>query len=287
MSNALAPHSRPWQQLLGDKAFILACSYLTMLVLLALLTPLIAPYGYDQQNLLLGASRPSAAHWLGTDIHGRDLLTRMLYGSRISLLVAFAATAVALGVGVSWGLIAGYLGGRIDTLMMRIVDILYALPFMILIILLTVVFGRSILLLFLAIGLLEWLTLARIVRAQVISIKHREFVEAAVVIGVGKTAILFRHILPNILAPIVVYTALTVPGVMLLEAFLSFIGLGVQPPQSSWGVLIAYGVESMEEYPWLLAPAVALSLTLLAMNTLGETLRRLFNPRSGQEIAFK
>ncbi|MGB5325734.1 MAG: ABC transporter permease, partial [Pseudomonadales bacterium] len=258
--------------------------FLLLLVALDMLAPLLTPYSYAQQNLALGATPPSAAHWLGTDIHGRDLATRLLYGSRVSLLVGFAATAVSLLVGVTWGAVAGYLGGRVDQLLMRIVDILYALPFMIFIILLMVVFGRSFLLLFIAIGLVEWLTMARIVRAEVMNIKSQEYIAAAIVSGLNHAQIIRRHVLPNTLGPVIVYVTLTIPNVILLESFLSFLGLGIQPPQSSWGVLIARGVESMEEYPWLLVfPGLTLSLTLFALNFLGDGLRDALDPRSEQQ----
>jgi len=198
--------------------------------------------------------------------------------------VGFAATAVSLVIGVLWGTIAGYIGGLTDTIMMRIVDILYALPFMIFIILLMVVFGRSLLLLFLAIGLIEWLTMARIVRTQVLSIRKQEFISAAVVTGLSHWQIIRRHVIPNVLGPVIVYITLTIPSVMLLEAFLSFLGLGIQPPQSSWGVLISGGVETMEEYPWLLVfPGLALSLTLFALNFLGDGLRDALDPRATRD----
>lgn len=257
---------------------------LVVMVVLALLTPWIAPYSYEEQNLALGATPPSSAHWMGTDIFGRDQLTRILYGSRISLMVGFIATSVALCIGVAWGTIAGYVGGRVDAVMMRFVDVLYALPFTIFIILLTVVFGRSMLLLFLAIGAVEWLTMARIVRGQVMAIKHQEFIEAAVAMGMSRGRIMFRHVAPNILGPIIIYTTLTIPSVILLESFLSFLGLGIQPPESSWGSLISYGVETMEEYPWLLIfPAVTLSLTLFALNFLGDGLRDALDPRASRD----
>lgn len=254
------------------------------LIVVSLLTPWIAPYGYEEQNLALGPTPPSLAHWLGTDVFGRDMLTRIMYGGRVSLAVGFIATAVALVIGVTWGAIAGYVGGRVDSVMMRLVDILYALPFMIFIILLMVVFGRNLILLFLAIGAVEWLTMARIVRGQVQTLRQQEFVEAAISIGLSPWTIIRKHVVPNALGPVIVYTTLTIPSVMLLEAFLSFLGLGIQPPQSSWGLLISYGVESMEEYPWLLIfPGLALTLTLFALNFLGDGLRDALDPRSSKD----
>ena len=257
---------------------------LVLLIIIALLTPLIAPYSYETQNLDLGASPPSAGHWLGTDVLGRDQLTRIMYGSRVSLMVGFTATLVALSIGVLWGTIAGFTGGRVDAFMMRAVDVLYALPFAIFIILLTVIFGRSMLLLFIAIGAVEWLTMARIVRGQVMSLKQQEFIEAAVAMGLSRWQVITRHLLPNILRFIIVYATLTVPNVILLESFLSFLGLGVQPPQSSWGSLISSGVETMEEYPWLLIyPGLFLSLTLFALNFLGDGLSDALDPRAARD----
>lgn len=254
------------------------------MVIVALLTPWLAPYSYQTQDLYLGASPPSAAHWLGTDPLGRDQLTRVMYGSRISLLVGFIATIVALLIGVLWGAIAGFVGGRVDTVMMRTVDALYALPFTIFIILLTVIFGSSMLLLFLAIGAVEWLTMARIVRGQVLTIKKQEFIEAAVSMGLSRWQIIRRHVIPNVLGPIIVYTTLTIPGVILLESFLSFLGLGIQPPASSWGSLISRGVDTMEEYPWLLVfPALTLSITLFSLNFLGDGLRDALDPRASKD----
>jgi oligopeptide transport system permease protein len=257
---------------------------LVVIGLACLLVPLLSPYGYEHQDLVLGAAPPSAQHWLGTDIFGRDLLTRLLYGGRISLMVGLIATSVALLIGVTWGAIAGYAGGRVDAVMMRIVDILYALPFMIFVVLLTVVFGRSLLLLFLAIGAVEWLTMARIIRGQVQALKQQEFVEAAVSLGLSRTVIIARHIVPNAIGPLIVYTTLTIPSVMLLEAFISFLGLGIQPPQSSWGLLISDGVETMEEYPWLLIfPGLMLSVTLFALNFLGDGLRDALDVRASRD----
>ncbi len=273
-----------WVRLRRNKLAIFGLIVLACVTVLCLLTPWIAPYGYEEQNLALGASSPSLQHWLGTDTLGRDLLTRVLYGGRISLMVGLIATAVALVIGVTYGAIAGYAGGRVDTVMMRLVDIIYALPFMIFIVLLMVVFGRSLFLLFLAIGAVEWLTMARIVRGQVQTLKQLEFVEAAQSIGLSQWTIIWRHIIPNALGPVIVYTTLTIPNVMLLEAFLSFLGLGIQPPQSSWGVLISSGVESMEEYPWLLIfPGLVLSLVLFSLNFLGDGLRDALDVRASKD----
>jgi len=269
-----------WRRLCRNRLAVAGLAILLFLVLVALLTPWLAPYSYQVQNLALGATPPSWQHWMGTDIFGRDLLTRVMYGGRISLAVGFIATAVALVIGITWGTVAGYAGGRIDATMMRLVDILYALPFMIFIILLMVVFGRSLVLLFLAIGAVEWLTMARIVRGQVLSLRRQEFVDAAYAMGLSSTAIMTRHIVPNLLGPVIVYATLAIPGVMLLEAFLSFLGLGIQPPQSSWGLLISHGVESMEEYPWLLIfPGLTLAITLFALNFLGDGLRDALDPK--------
>lgn len=273
-----------FRRLRKNKMAMIGLYVLLILIVIALLTPWIAPYSYEGQNLELGASSPSAQHWLGTDSLGRDLLTRIMYGSRISLAVGFIATAVALFIGVLWGATAGFLGGRVDAILMRIVDALYALPFTIFIILLSVIFGSSILLLFLAIGAVEWLTMARIVRGQVLTIKKQEFVEAAVSMGLSPWRIITRHLIPNVLGPIIVYTTLTIPSVILLESFLSFLGLGIQPPQSSWGSLISSGVETMEEYPWLLIfPGIALSLTLFSLNFLGDGLRDALDPRASKD----
>jgi oligopeptide transport system permease protein len=273
-----------WIKLCKNHLALAGLGLLIFLCVVSLLTPWIAPYGFEQQNLLLGATSPSMQHWLGTDVFGRDMLTRIMWGGRVSLTVGFIATAVALAIGVVWGAVAGYMGGRVDMVMMRLVDILYALPFMIFIILLMVVFGRSMLLLFFAIGAVEWLTMARIVRGQVMSLRKQEFVEAAHSLGLPQWTIIRRHIIPNTLGPVIVYTTLTIPSVMLLEAFLSFLGLGIQPPQSSWGLLINYGVETMEEYPWLLIfPGIALSLTLFALNFLGDGLRDALDPRTAKD----
>lgn len=225
----------------------------------------------------------SRRHLLGNDNLGRDLLTRLLQGGRISLAVGFLATLVSILIGVIYGSISGYLGGRLDAVMMRAVDILYAMPFTIFVILLMTMFGRDLWLMFLAIGAVSWLTMARIVRGQVVSIKKQEFVEAALALGQSHGKIIFRHVIPNVLGPVIVYSTLTVPSVILFESFLSFLGLGVQPPMASWGVLIKEGAESMTVYPFqLLSPAILFSLTLLAMNFLGDGLRDALDPRTAR-----
>ena len=272
--------SDAWRRLLANKAAVAGGLILLFLIVLAVFAPWIAPHSYSYQNLELGAQPPSRNFLLGTDTLGRDLFSRILYGARVSLLVGFVATGVALIIGVSWGIIAGYFGGKIDSVMMRIVDVLYGLPFIIFIILLMVIFGRNIWLLFAAIGAVEWLTMARIVRGQVLSIKNQEYVLAAQAMGVTNMQMFRKHIFPNILGPIAVYATLTIPQVMLLEAFLSFLGLGIQPPMSSWGTLIRYGVESMEEYSWLLIyPGLTFTITLFALNFFGDGLRDALDPK--------
>ena len=272
------------RKLLKNRAAMFGVFILISLIILAILAPVISPYPYDYQNLELGASAPSSAYLLGTDTLGRDLLSRLLYGSRVSLMVGFVATAVALVIGVSWGIVSGYYGGKVDAVMMRIVDILYGLPFIIFIILLMVVFGRNIWLLFGAIGAVEWLTMARIIRGQVLSIKNQEYVLSAKAMGVSNFYMFRRHIFPNVLGPIAVYATLTIPQVMLLEAFLSFLGLGIQPPMSSWGTLIRYGVESMEEYWWLLVfPGITFTITLFSLNFFGDGLRDALDPKTSSD----
>ena len=280
MSQGSSLWSDAWRRLLANKAAVAGGIVLLILIFLAIFAPWIAPHSYSYQNLELGAQPPSGNFVLGTDTLGRDLFSRILYGARVSLLVGFVATGVALVIGVSWGIIAGYFGGRIDSVMMRIVDVLYGLPFIIFIILLMVIFGRNIWLLFAAIGAVEWLTMARIVRGQVLTIKNQEYVLAAQAMGVTNIQMFRKHIFPNILGPIAVYATLTIPQVMLLEAFLSFLGLGIQPPMSSWGTLIRYGVESMEEYSWLLIyPGLTFTITLFALNFFGDGLRDALDPK--------
>jgi oligopeptide transport system permease protein len=222
----------------------------------------------------------TAGHLLGTDSLGRDLLARLLVGLRVSLAIGIVATAVSLVIGVIWGATAGYLGGRIDEIMMRLVDVLYSLPFIFFVILLMVTFGRNVILIFLAIGAVEWLTMSRIVRGQTLSLKSREFVEAARTIGLSDAAIITRHIVPNLLGPVVVYVTLTIPAVILAESFLSFLGMGVQEPLTSLGTLISQGAQDMEAAPWLLIfPSVTMVATLMAFNFIGDGLRDAIDPK--------
>lgn len=276
--------SDAWHRLKKNRLAIIGGFLLLTLGMLCVVGPWFLKFSYQEQNLDLGATAPSSVHWLGTDTLGRDLLVRLLYGGRISLGVGLCATFVALTIGVVYGAIAGYVGGKTDAVMMRIVDIIYALPFTIFVILLMVFFGRNIILLFVAIGAVEWLTMARIVRSQIMSLKKMEFIEAARALGFSNRRIVFRHLLPNALGPIIVYTTLTIPGVMLLEAFLSFLGLGVQPPMSSWGTLIKDGAEKMEEFWWLLVfPGGVFSLTLFSLNFLGDGLRDALDVRAAKD----
>lgn len=234
-----------------------------------------APCAYDVQDMALGASAPSKAHLLGTDIMGRDLLSRILYGGRISFFVGILATLTATVIGTAYGMVSGLFGGLADSVMMRIVDVIYSLPFTIFVIILTLVFGRSIGVIFVAIGAVEWLTMARIARAATLDLRSRQFVEAAVACGQGKIGIMTRHILPNLSRSMVVCAALTMPSVMLLETFLSFLGLGVQAPLPSLGGLLKDGAEFMEDAPWLLVfPALFFSAILYSANFIGETLSR-------------
>ncbi len=275
--------SDAWHRLKSNRLATAGAVVLVVLALACAAGPFFSQ-SYEDQNLDLGAVPPSAQHWLGTDTLGRDLLARILYGGRISITVGLVATFVALAIGVTYGAVAGFVGGKVDAVMMRLVDILYALPFAIFVILLMVFFGRNIFLLFFAIGAVEWLTMARIVRGQVMSIKKMEFIEAARALGLGRRRIIFKHLIPNVLGPVIVYTTLTIPSVMLLEAFLSFLGLGVQAPMSSWGVLIKDGSEKMEEYWWLLVfPGALFSLTLFSLNFLGDGLRDALDVRSSKD----
>jgi len=263
------------RQALFGSTLAAACSaWLALMVLAALAGPALSPWDPQAINWDALENPPSSSHWLGTDMVGRDLLTRIMLGARVSLSVALIATAVSVIIGIPYGTLAGYLGGRADQLMMRIVDTLYALPFILIVILLVVVFGRSPLLLFAALGAVFWLDIARIVRGQTLRIRESDYIAAARIQGAGPVRILIRHLIPNVLGPAVVYATLTVPGVILAESFISFLGLGVQEPDTSWGVLIADGALNMESAPWALVfPALALAATVWSLNMLGDRLR--------------
>jgi len=269
------------RRLMRNRAASASAVLLALIALVCFLGPLVLPWGLDDVDYAAFMAPPDAAgHWFGTDANGRDLLVRTLYGGQVSLMVGVVASLVSLVIGVSYGAVAGYFGGHIDSVMMRLVDILYSLPFMFFVILLVVFFGRSIVLIFAAIGAVEWLDMARIVRGQTLSLKRREFIEAAEACGVSSGAIIRRHIIPNTLSPVMIYVTLTVPRVILLESFLSFIGLGVQEPMTSWGVLIAEGASNLEIAPWMLVfPAAFLATTLFSLNFLGDGLRDAFDPR--------
>ncbi len=273
-----------WARLRKNKLAVGSLFVFVFICLFCFVGPLLSPYDATAQDLFAGAEGPSAEHWFGTDTLGRDLMVRVMEGGRISLLVGLVATVVALAIGVIYGATAGYVGGKVDASMMRFVDLLYALPFTIFVILLMVAFGRSLWLMFVAIGCVEWLSMARIVRSGVLSLKKQEFVEAAVSLGYSHRRIIVRHLIPNVLGPVIVIATLTVPAVMLLEAFLSFLGLGVQPPNASWGVLINEGQTNMEIYPWLLLfPAGFFAVTLFCLNFIGDGLRDALDPKSAKD----
>ncbi len=270
------------RRLLRNKAAVAAVVVLLMVVLACFVGPLLIPFELDEifWDAIMAPPDWETGHLFGTDANGRDLLVRTLNGGQISLLVGLVATAVSLTIGVLYGATAGYLGGRIDSVMMRLVDVLYSLPFMFFVILLMVFFGRNIVLIFVAIGAVEWLDMARIVRGQTLSIKRKEFIEAARAGGVRPASIIRRHIIPNTLGPVVVYMTLTVPKVILLESFLSFLGLGVQEPMTSWGVLISEGAANMESSWWMLVfPAGFLAVTLFSLNFIGDGIRDALDPK--------
>ena len=280
------------RRLFRNKAAVASIVILTIIALMAIFAPLLSPYAFDAQDYNAVSCAPSwwpdstamcfagGSHWFGTDSIGRDLFIRVLYGARVSLAVGLVATFVSLVIGVTYGATAGYVGGRVDALMMRFVDVLYSLPFIFFVIILMVIFHRSLVLLFIAIGAVEWLTMARIVRGQTLSIKQKEFVEAARAAGVGTFSIIRRHVIPNVVGPVIVYVTLTIPTVILAESFLSFLGLGVQEPLTSWGVLISDGANQMETAPWMLVfPAIFMAVTLFCFNFIGDGLRDALDPK--------
>ncbi|MBN8951252.1 MULTISPECIES: ABC transporter permease subunit [unclassified Rhizobium] len=286
-AEGLAPKGRSltgdaMRRLLRNKAAALSLIVLAVLVLVAIFGPYFLPFNYEDPdwNSFRGAPDFAAGHYFGTDGNGRDLLARTLYGTRVSLTVALVATLVSVVIGVLYGAIAGYFGGRVDAIMMRFVDIMYALPYVLFVILLMVIFGRNVYLLFAAIGALEWLTMARIVRGQTLSIKQREFIEAARASGQRSFKIILKHIVPNLVGPVVIYATLTIPEIIATESFLSYLGFGVQEPLTSLGTLIAEGSAGMETTPWLLFfPAGFLIALLMSLLFIGDGLRDAFDPK--------
>jgi oligopeptide transport system permease protein len=273
-----------WQRFRRDRAAVWSGWFLVAVAAVCFLSPWLAPYPYMEQNLAHSAMAPSSAHWLGTDLLGRDVLSRLLQGGMISLFVGLIATAVALVLGICYGVCAAEVGGRAEDLLMRGVDVVSTLPLTLIVILATVVFGQNLPMIFLAVGGVSWLTMARIIRNQTRELKGSQFVQAAESLGQSRWGIFRRHYLPNLAGTIAVCATLTVPGVMLLEAFVSFLGLGVKAPMTSWGLMIKEGADIMEECPWLLvSPSAVFALTLLSLNFLGDGLRDAFDPRSSRK----
>jgi oligopeptide transport system permease protein len=280
------------RRLTRNKAAMVSITLLTAVALMAIFAPLLSPYSFNAVDYNVVSCAPDwwpdttvmcnagGAHWFGTDSIGRDLFVRVLYGARVSLAVGLVATLVSLVIGVTYGAVAGYVGGRVDSLMMRFVDVLYSLPFIFFVIILMVIFHRSLVLLFVAIGAVEWLTMARIVRGQTLSVKQKEFIEAARAAGLSTSAIIRRHVIPNVVGPVIVYVTLTIPAVILAESFLSFLGLGVQEPLTSWGVLISDGANQIETAPWMLIfPSLFMAVTLFCFNFIGDGLRDALDPK--------
>ncbi len=276
---------RPRYAILGNRLVVVCLLALLAIAVLSIVGTIASPYSVEEISFDQNFEGPSlgGGHWFGTDDLGRDLFVRTLKGTQITFLIAIVATMVSLVIGVTYGAIAGYFGGKIDAIMMRAVDALYAMPFIFFVILLMVVFERSLTLMFIAIGAINWLDTARIVRGQTISLKQRAFVDAARMVGVSNFAIIARHIAPNLLGIVIVYVTLTIPQIILFESFLSFLGLGVQEPQTSLGALVSEGVSRMERAPWmLLFPASFLAVMLLCLNFLGDGLRDVFDPKSAK-----
>lgn len=277
------PWRQMWQRLQRNTTAMIALWTLVAIIVVCVFGTLFFYKSQKTQHLEIVRQPPGAGHIFGTDALGRDVLERTLCGGSISLLVGFVATLVAVIIGTAYGMISGLAGKRVDNFMMRVVDILYGFPFIAFVVLLSVFCGPSLVLLFVAIGAVEWLTTARVVRGQVLGLKNQEFVLAARACGAGTGRILMRHLLPNVMGPVVIYASLTVPGIMLTEAVLSFLGLGVQPPNSSWGTLIQEGASNMIYSPWLLIfPGAFFVITLLSLNLLGDGLRDALDPRSSR-----
>lgn len=271
----------PLEQLLHSKLVLVALALLALIVLGALLGPWLSPWSAHDMDFDALEAKPSFAHWFGTDLVGRDQFVRTMLGARVSLSVAMIAITVSLCIGIPWGATAGFVGGKTDQIMMRIVDGLYGLPVILIVILLVVVFGRNQYLLFAALGAFFWLDIARIVRGQTLALRHSAFIEAARALGARTPHVLRHHVLPNVIGPIIVYATLAIPGVILAESFISFLGLGVQEPDTSWGVLVADGIATMESSPWLLLfPGLCLAVTVWCCNTLGDRLRDALDSRT-------
>lgn len=269
-------------RLVQNHAAVVSMVILAVITLMTIFVPVFSPFGYEEVYWDYIDSPPSfeSGHLFGTDQNGRDLFVRTLYGGRVSLMIGLVATLVSLVIGVAWGAIAGFLGGKVDDVMMRLVDILYSIPFIFFVIMLTVVFGRNMVLMYAAIGAVSWLDMARIVRGQTLSLKRKEFVEAAHATGVSTFNMIRRHIIPNVIGPVIIYVTLTVPTVILTESFISFLGMGVQEPSTSWGVLISEGTDSMETSWWALVfPGTFLAVTLMALNFLGDGMRDALDPK--------
>ena len=282
-----------WRRLLRNKLALFGMIVVVFMIVASLIGPAIiystTGFTYDYipaDPAQVKSFPPSRLHPMGTDTAGRDMFARVLLGGRISLMVGIISTVVSLIIGISYGATAGYLGGKVDEVMMRIVDVLYSVPYMMIVIVLLALFGSrsplgQLFLLFAALGAVSWLTMSRIVRGQVISLKNQEFVLAARATGVSKTKIIFRHLMPNVVGPVIVYATLTVPNVMLQEAFLSFLGLGVQPPLASWGSLAAEGIRNIAVFPWqLIFPGLTMAVTLFSLNFLGDGLRDALDPQT-------
>ncbi|MCU0760791.1 MAG: ABC transporter permease subunit [Steroidobacteraceae bacterium] len=275
-----------WRAALGrfsaNRAAMAGVLLLVAITAFAFVAPLLSPHDMEANDWerIQIAPTTEQSHWFGTDANGRDLFVRVAAGARVSLAIGLITTLVSVVIGVLYGAIAGYAGGRTDQVMMRIVDVLYALPLFFAIIILVTVFGRNIFLVFLAIGAVEWLTIARIVRGQTLAAKQTEYVEAARSLGAPASRVVLRHIVPNVVGPVIVFSTLLVPTVILVESFLSFLGLGVQEPQTSWGLLISQGTASLDSAPWLLViPAAFLAATMFAFNFIGDGLRDALDPR--------
>ena len=269
-----------WRRFRMNRAAVYSVTILVLITLFVIFAPMLTHYAYDFNDWDALSAPPSARHFLGTDSLGRDLLSRAAVGGRISLLVGLSGALVAVVIGTLYGALAGFFGGKIDSLMMRFLEILNAFPFMLFVILLTTFFGRSLILIFAAVGLVSWLDVARIVRGQTLSLKHKEFVEAARVSGMSRRRIVVRHIIPNVLGVVMVYASLLVPGMIMYESFLSFLGLGVQEPMASWGSMLQEGALTIETAPWqLLVPAFFLVATLFCFNFLGDGLRDALDPK--------